>query len=202
MIYAQITGNTFTLGSRPQWFNDEGNLLSDAEMVEHGYLPVIYDTPTYDPQRQTCTQNPTTEWVVGEDSVTATYTLADIPFADIKKAKLAQINAQAQATIDPFTMGYPKFEIDSWPTQENEAAAYALDDTAPTPWCDNAATARGIDRLDFIGRVAAKAALFKALSSTVSGYRQNLEDAIDDIDPESETAIDDLVAIVWVSPLP
>lgn len=121
--------------------------------------------------------------------------------ATLKANQLSKINAAAQADVEPYTQGYPSFEQKTWDRQAAEAAAYAADSSAPTPWCDIAAASRGIDRVEFIGKVAAKTAAFMPLSAKVSGYRQKLEDQLDAIDLTAADAADKIAAVVYVSPL-
>jgi len=121
--------------------------------------------------------------------------------ADAKAAKLSEINASAQADVAPYTSPYPQFEIDSWPQQSQEAAAYAADNTVATPWCDLAASKRGIDRVAFLGKVQAKAQAFIQISATVAGYRQGLEDQLDAIDLTASDAVAQIAAITYTSPL-
>lgn len=121
--------------------------------------------------------------------------------ADAKAVKLAEINAKAQSDVAPYTNPYPKFEIDSWPQQAQEAAAYAADNTVATPWCDLAASKRGIDRVTFLGKVQAKAQAFIQISATVAGYRQGLEDQLDAIDLTASDAVAQIAAVTYTSPL-
>jgi len=122
--------------------------------------------------------------------------------ATLKANQLLKINADAQADVAPYTQGYPPFEQKTWDRQAAEAAAYTLDNTAPTPWCDIAAAERGIDRVEFIGKVAAKTAAFVPLSAKVSGYRQKLEDQLDAIDlTAADDAAAQIAAITYTSPL-
>ena len=122
-------------------------------------------------------------------------------FEQAREAKLAQINAAADAEVAVYKKGYPQFEIETWSTQQLEAAAYQADPEAATPWCDRAAARRGIDRIDFLGRVIAKVEAFQVISADVAGHRQRLERQILAIDPKSRSAWTELEAIVWTTPL-
>ena len=75
--------------------------------------------------------------------------------------------------------GYPPSERESWPVQTEEAKALLADHAALTPWIDAAASARGLDRLELAQRIAAKNAQYRAVSGTLSGIRQRIEDQID-----------------------
>ena len=61
------------------WGNISGfNLLSDAQLKTHGWYPVeVVEPPEYDPDEQ----YRSLEYVLGEDSITPTYTLHD--FLDV-----------------------------------------------------------------------------------------------------------------------
>ncbi|KDD42555.1 hypothetical protein [Bordetella bronchiseptica] len=105
--------------------------------------------------------------------------------ADVKAAKLAEVNAAAEAFVREMSRidTYPEFEQKTWPTQEAEAEAwFAVDEAerAPglVPWCAHAATRRGISLADFMNRVQAKVIVFRTLTADVSGDRQRLEDQI------------------------
>lgn len=105
--------------------------------------------------------------------------------ADVKAAKLAEVNAAAEAFVREMSRidTYPEFEQKTWPTQEAEAEAWFAVDEAErvpglVPWCAHAATRRGISLADFMTRVQAKVTAFKTLTADVSGDRQRLEDQI------------------------
>jgi len=132
--------------------------------------------------------------------LTKLITTAD-KLAQAKAVKLAEINAAAQTDVAPYTAPYPQFEKETWDQQAAEAAAYAADNTVATPWCDFAASKRGIDRVTFIQKVQAKAEAFVQISATVAGYRQGLEDQLDAIDLNAADALTQIAAITYTSPL-
>lgn len=102
------------------------------------------------------------------------------PTAYISADNLRQELALAyEARMAVIATGYPPSERESWPVQTEEAKALLADPTAPTPWIDAAATARGLDRLELAQRIAAKNAQYRAVSGTLSGIRQRIEDQID-----------------------
>lgn len=76
------------------------------------------------------------------------------------------------------TKSYPELEKDTWSTQNREVRAWVEDSSAPTPWVDIAAAARGIDRIDYLQRSHAKASQFEAVSAYLTGLRQKYEDCI------------------------
>lgn len=90
MIYALIKDNAIErITSRPKWLDDNGSPVTDATLKGHGYLPVTYDPPAYDPQSQRIEQLPQSEWVIEATRVVATYTVTEIPLED-QRATLIQ----------------------------------------------------------------------------------------------------------------
>lgn len=91
-----------------------------------------------------------------------------------------------EARMSAIAASYPPSERESWPVQTEEAKALLADPAAPTPWIDAAATARGLDRLELAQRIAAKNAQYRAVSGTLSGIRQRIEDQIDAAGSDAE----------------
>ena len=104
----------------------------------------------------------------------------------------AALTAEYEHRMQAIAEGYPPSERESWPVQTSEAYALLADSTAPTPWIDAAATARGLDRVELAQRIAAKDAQYRVYSGTLSGVRQRIEDQIDAAgdDPAALQAID------------
>lgn len=99
----------------------------------------------------------------------------------IRSSRLIANNNAYSAATRALTADYPQLEKDTWPTQDNEAAAWvATPDAASTPWVDLAASERGIDREEYLRRTLVKAKQFKILSAFLTGRRQRYEDAIKD----------------------
>lgn len=121
----------------------------------------------------------------------------------IKAAKLAEINEAAESEIAVLSgkHTYPPTEVDTWPTQQAEAAAWFAADEADrvaslVPWCATAAAARGLDLGEFMTRVQAKVEAFTQISALIFGHRQGLEDQV-------MAAVDEaaVAAVVWTSPV-
>lgn len=87
-------------------------------------------------------------------------------------------NAAYEAAIAAMTSDYPPSEIATWEVQRQEASAWSADNQSATPWIDAAATARGIDRLEYLQRTLGKAQAFAAASAWLTGRRQALDDLI------------------------
>ena len=91
----------------------------------------------------------------------------------------AALNAEYERRMQAIAAGYPPSERESWPVQTEEAKTLLADPTAPTPWIDAAASARGLDRIELAQRIVAKDAQYRVISGTLSGVRQRIEDQID-----------------------
>ena len=89
------------------------------------------------------------------------------------------LTTEYERRMQAIAVGYPPSERESWPVQTQEAYALLDDATAPTPWIDAAASARGLDRLELAQRIVAKDAQYRVYSGTLSGVRQRIEDQID-----------------------
>ena len=117
------------------------------------------------------------------------------PRAALAAAKTAKLHAAAEAAqrfIDVVAGldGVPQFERDSWASQAIEAQAWAADHNAPTPILAGIAKARGVP-LDILReRALAKSNAYSALTASVAGQRQALEDRI-----RAATDIDALNAV-------
>lgn len=96
----------------------------------------------------------------------------------IKDEALSAVNAAFQAAASALTSTYPEAEQKTWPRQEAEALAWQADSTAPTPYLDAVAAARGIDAVELRSRALAKVVAYHTASASLVGQRQALEDAI------------------------
>lgn len=115
------------------------------------------------------------DWLVLSESPA----LPAVPEPGIRAQLLADNNAAYEAATASHTADYPELEKDTWPTQDQEAAAWVADPAdAATPWADLAATERGIAREEYLRRTLVKAKQFKILSAFLTGRRQRFEDAI------------------------
>lgn len=98
---------------------------------------------------------------------------------EAKAAKLAEINAQCDALLKSLVATYPETEQQTFYKQDAESAAYLADASAKTPFLAGLAAARGISLEEMVHRVRAKTDAFVALSASVCGQRQAMEDALD-----------------------
>lgn len=106
-----------------------------------------------------------------------------------------RINIAYQTAVDTITAGYPVGEISSWFQQAAEATAWTANNSAPTPWIDAAAAARGITKAVLITLIMGNASGFTPIHGALTGKRQGLRDAIDALGPLATK--EQLDAIQW-----
>lgn len=97
---------------------------------------------------------------------------------DLAGAALALVNAEYTKRIGAFAEAYPPQERESWPVQVAEAQALQADANAKTPWIDQCASARGLERLQLALRILQKDAAYRYASGSLTGIRQWHEDQI------------------------
>ena len=125
------------------------------------------------------------------------------PAAALAKAKAAKLHAAAEAAqrfIDAVAGldGVPQFERDSWASQAIEAQAWAADHEAATPILAGIAKARGMP-LDILReRALAKSNAYTALTASVAGQRQAIEDRVH---AAADMAALDAIHILYAPPL-
>lgn len=96
-----------------------------------------------------------------------------------RRMKITESNNTAyEQAVAKMTTGYPPAEIQTWERQRAEVIAWEADPNAPTPWIDLAASARGLDRGEFLARTLAKVTAFAQASAWLTGHRQGIDDAI------------------------
>lgn len=125
------------------------------------------------------------------------------PQAALTAAKAAKLHAAAtaaQAFIETVAGldGVPQFERDSWASQAAEAQAWAADHDAPTPILAGIAQARGVPLDDLRAKALAKSNAYTALTASVAGQRQALEDQIR---AAADLAALDTIAIHYKPPM-
>lgn len=100
---------------------------------------------------------------------------------------LVEINQAYTQAVYAIVQGTPELERDSWIKQELEARAYSASNTAPTPYVDTLATARGIPRALLLTKILEKVALYETAHAYLTGLRQAKEDALNALDLETLT---------------
>ena len=83
---------------------------------------------------------------------------------------------------------YPQVEQLTFAKQEQEARAYLLDDTTPTPLIDALASGREISKEDLIQKVISRADMFTTQVGYLTGVRQKYKDMVDMSTTEEEVA--------------
>lgn len=106
--------------------------------------------------------------------------------------KLYEIDNAFSAAAESMLSGYPHAERLTWPTQQQEALAWAANNSAPTPYLDGLAAARGITAEDMRARTLDAVQTWMAASQLLVGRRQALRDAAQ-LAADEET----LAAITW-----
>lgn len=113
-----------------------------------------------------------------------------ISLEDAKAAKLVEINDKAEQVASALTVGYPEFEMKTWPQQEAESMAWSADGAASTPMIDIMAAVRGIDRTLYLQKTLSKVTLFRQASSSLVGQRQKYADQV-----SAATTVEEVQAI-------
>ena len=90
----------------------------------------------------------------------------------------ASNNTAYEQAVAKMTSDYPPSEIATWERQRAEALAWEADSAAQTPWIDLAASARGLDRTEYLTRTLSKVQAFAQASAWLTGRRQGIDDAI------------------------
>lgn len=119
--------------------------------------------------------------------IEATYVEPEPPaISEVRDSKIVELNAEYERLMRVIAKGYPLSERESWPVQTGEARALLADVNAATPWIDQAAAARSVDRLELAQRIVAKDDAYRAIHGALTGVRQRIEDQIhgtgDDLD--------------------
>lgn len=156
--------------------NGQGTLI-----VKNGAISVIPPAPScYHIWRDD-------EWILTSEAV-------EKQLADVKAAKLAEINRAAQTCIDKAAGldKVPEFEVATWTLQAIEAKAWYADKSADTPTLDAIAEARGIPAEVLKQKAYEKAIKFELLTAHIAGLRQAAEDKI-----KAAKTVEDVQAITY-----
>ncbi|WP_067586376.1 hypothetical protein [Endozoicomonas ascidiicola] len=118
------------------------------------------------------------QWL-SEGNTPAPEQVDPVQLAEVKSAKLHEINDWADATLGEVTKTYPMHEVVTWDQQNQEARKFKADRFAHTPLLDGICQSRGIDKAEICNRIIAKADAFQVLTGQVIGRRQAMEDRLD-----------------------
>lgn len=150
-----------------QWHDGKGEL----EIIENGKISNV------------AIKSYTSEVKPYVDIWLAKYDEINIPYVptleEAKNTKLAEINATCDRILNAATATYPASEVLTFDQQTKEAEAYQADNTASVQLLSALAISRNIPLPELVKRVLAKHDAFSALSGTVIGQRQALEDVLD-----------------------
>lgn len=87
---------SFSTRAHPGWRTGDtpetARLLTDEELVEHGFgLMIIDEQPVYDPEKQTCEVAPIDEWILTDTTATVVYVVTDMPLEVLRANKFAAL---------------------------------------------------------------------------------------------------------------
>jgi len=111
---------------------------------------------------------------------------------ELRERKVREIDAAFSLAAEALLQGYPQAERLTWPTQQSEALAWAVNNSTPTPYLDAIAVARGITPEDMRTRTLEAVQTWMAASQLLVGRRQALRDAAQVAEDEAA-----LAAIAW-----
>ena len=126
-----------------------------------------------------CPENCTTHWTYSGEGQFSPVIEQVQTLDEAKTDKLAEINAACDRILNAATATYPASEVLTFDQQTAEAQAYQADNTASVPLLSALSVSRNIPLPELVQRVLAKHDEFSALSGTVIGQRQALEDILD-----------------------
>lgn len=84
------------------------------------------------------------------------------------------IEANIQIKIKELVKDYPEFEIDTFPTQEEEAKEYIKDNSAETPFIDKLCLDRGITKEEIVNKILPNATALKQMKAALLGTYQKI----------------------------
>lgn len=181
-------------------WDEQSFYIGSVEVDDAAPMPVR-STPTEPPQ---LTGEQVAQWSgSGWEVLQARPVAPEVPVDTVGKLEelrdvlTASNNEQYEAAIGHMTSDYPTAEITTWERQRAEAVAWGTDPAAATPWIDIAATARGLDRDEYLARTLAKVNAFAVASAYLTGRRQGIDDQI-----RAATTAEELAAVVIDYTLP
>lgn len=128
--------------------------------------------------------------IATDDEVIAYY---GSPLDNAKKEKIVELNRTYEDKASNVKLDTPADEVLTWNIQKTEAEAFALDDTATTPFIDGLASARQVDRVFLINKILEKTRAYNDYMAYLTGTRQFYEDQI-----KMAQTIIDVEAVQWL----
>lgn len=113
-------------------------------------------------------------------------------FPQIKEPKAEEIRREGGERLKLLAAPYQDEERESWATQQREARAWLLDNTAATPMLSAMATTRGITLAVMVNKVMENVAIFEQAAGQILGRQQALLDQV-----YAATDYDTMLAIRW-----
>ena len=99
----------------------------------------------------------------------------DTSFTESLLYRLMIINREYESAVANLTEGIHKDERDTWVKQEQEARAWVLDKSSPTPLLSAMCEARGCSLEYMVGKVIEKSDLYTAEVGRLLGEKQRKE---------------------------
>ena len=103
-MYAKIVSGSITkTGRRPRWYQDNPDEtdapvpVTDEQLAQAGWLPVIFNQPDYDPATHAVELNDRSEWIIQADLVEATYTLRELTSEELANIRAMEREEARQA---------------------------------------------------------------------------------------------------------
>ncbi len=96
----------------------------------------------------------------------------------VKAIALRNINLDLEKEVAKLTQDVPETEKATWTKQEQEARAYKVDNTTPTPCIDYLVASRGVDKDTLVDKIIYKADIYSQALFTLIGKKQKAEDEL------------------------
>ncbi len=121
-------------------------------------------------------------YCIFDELIAEGYVVVLLAQAEKDKATKEQTQAAITTTynqqINAIVGTIPQSEIDTWPTQKDEALAYAVDNDADVPFIQGLANERRMQLSELVPRILQKAAMYRNASSKALGQKHAAEDAL------------------------
>lgn len=111
---------------------------------------------------------------------------------EVKLDKIYEINAIYEQKSETIKIDTPESEVLTWDIQKNEVEGYMKDNSFPTPFIDNLALSRQINKSELVHKIITKVVAFNTYMAKITGQRQFYEDKIKAAVNKSEVE-----SIVW-----
>lgn len=140
-MYAKVKNSTVVkVMTRPEWYTDDGERLSDEQFAEHGIYKLVGTKSANISELEVdgSVFPPVVRKTVVDEEIAVNVDAAH-------KSAVARIDSEFNIEIAKLNSKYPKAEQETWAVQRAEAIAWLRDQSHPTPFIDTIAAARGMD---------------------------------------------------------